>query len=81
MIDALRKCYELKELLRQLNIAKSSYEYAREVAGCTDKYRNLREKAKKIFEESNRTYGNRRIHSEVVKTYGKVSEKVIRSIM
>ena len=81
VIDALRKKYELYELLGQLKLSRSSYYYAINHRHNGDKYGDLREKVIDIFNESNAAYGYRRIHAEIRKTYGKVSEKIIRCIM
>lgn len=80
IINALREVYPLKELLEMMCMAKSSYCYQVKTINF-DKYTDLRMKVKKIFKESARRYGYRRIHS-VLKTLGTtVSEKVIRRIM
>jgi len=80
IINALKEKYSLKELLGILNMAKSSYFY-QEIAINTDKYAELRIKARDIFKESSSRYGYRRIHS-LIRTAGMtVSEKVIRRIM
>ena len=65
MIDALRKKYELYELLGQLKLSRSSYYYAINHRHNGDKYGDLREKVIDIFNESNAAYGYRRIHAEI----------------
>ena len=81
VIDALREKYELCELLGKLKLSRSSYYYTKNHSSSDDKYRDLRAKVKDIFKESNGTYGYRRIHAEILKSYGRVSEKIIRCIM
>ncbi len=81
VINALRKKYQLKDLLEILHMAKSSYCYQTLALSKADKYKDLREEVKSAFSESYRCYGYRRIHS-VLKTAGTiVSEKVILRIM
>ena len=80
LINALRDCYPLKELLAVLNMAKSIYCYQRTRLEY-DKYKDLRKQIRIIFKESNNSYGYRRLHSAVAKSYKRVSEKVIRRIM
>ena len=81
LIDALRNKYSLKELLDVVHMAKSSYCYQEKVLHSPDKYADLRIEIKKVFEESKKTYGYRRVHC-VLKGCGiTVSEKVVRNIM
>ena len=80
IINALRESYQLKELLEIMRMAKSSYCY-QVIAINTDKYADLKAKAKSIFEESSSRYGYRRIHSVISSVGTIVSEKVIRRIM
>lgn len=81
VINALREKYLLKDLLRSLNMAKSSYCYQALVLKKDDKYTDLRERIKEAFSDSYSRYGYRRIHS-VIRSVGTViSEKVIRRIM
>ncbi|MDX9918359.1 MAG: IS3 family transposase [Gudongella sp.] len=80
IINALRKSYQLKDLLEVMSMAKSSYCY-QAIAVNNDKYADLRIKVIDIFEESKSRYGYRRVHS-VIKNLGiTVSEKVVRMIM
>jgi len=81
LIDALRKMYPLKELLKKLKLPKSSYYYQESASSKPDKYAGLREVIKRVFTENSSCYGYRRVYA-VVKGHGKtVSEKVIRRIM
>lgn len=80
LINALRDCYPLKELLVVLNMAKSSYCYQRTKLKY-DKYKVLRSQIKTIFKESNNSYGYTRVYLALAKSVKRVSEKVIRRIM
>ncbi len=80
VINALRERFPLKDLLKSLQIAKSSYCY-QVIAINTDRYSAMRETVCSIFEESKGRYGYRRIHA-VIKAKGqRVSEKVVRRLM
>lgn len=81
LIDALRDNYRLKELLGELDIAKSSYCYQRRALQKPEKYTKLRAKVKAAFIKARSCYGYRRIHAIVQKDGICVSEKVIRRIM
>jgi len=83
LVDALRNDYALDELLDCVDLARSSYYYQRKSAAFPDKYLELREQIKEIFEEHDGNWGYRRIWAglragdePVV-----VSEKVVRDIM
>ncbi|HZK88389.1 MAG TPA: IS3 family transposase [Anaerovoracaceae bacterium] len=81
VIDALRDKYLLKELLKILDMAKSSYCYQKNVLKAPDKYSGIRYTIETVFNKSSCRYGYRRIHA-VIKNDGiVVSEKVIRRIM
>lgn len=80
VINALRREYPLKELLKIVNMAKSSYCYQNQALN-TDKYKDIRQQVKDIFEESFGTYGYRRIHAVFCNRGTVLSEKVIRRIM
>jgi len=81
VIDALRDKYKLKELLRMLGIAKSSYCYQEQALHKTDKYSDLRVQVKESFVKERSCYGYRRIHAVLRKEGICVSEKVVRKIM
>lgn len=81
VIDALREAFPMKELLKKLDVSKSSYFYQRNVQNTPDKYNNLRTKVKELFKNSQARYGYRRIHAQVKSSGYIVSEKVIRRIM
>lgn len=81
MINALRKRYQLKDLLEILHMAKSSYCYQALAISKADKYADLRKEIKAAFSESSSRYGYRRIHSFIKSAGTIVSEKVVRRIM
>lgn len=81
VIDALKNKYKLKELLRFLNLAKSSYFYQKAQLVKGDKYAQLREDITEIFNDNYKVYGYRRIHLALKNKGIVVSEKVIRKIM
>lgn len=81
MINALRDRYPLKELLKVLQMAKSSYSYQVIALDKPDKYTDLRADIKNVFRDSSSRYGYRRIHSVIKSAGATVSEKVIRRIM
>ena len=81
VIGALRKKYKLHELLKVFHMAKSSYCYQQAALKVPDKYADLREKVRAVFEESCSRYGYRRIHVSLRNEDISVSEKVIRRIM
>lgn len=80
VINALREKHQLKDLLIVLNMAKSTYCYQVQALKI-DKYADLRKKVKKLFNQSEKRYGYRRIHSKITADGTIVSEKVIRKIM
>lgn len=81
LIDALRKDHPLKELLDSLNMSRSSYFYQHSRLLGEDKYGELKDKIKQLFEETNKRYGYRRIHALLCREGIRVSEKVVRRIM
>ncbi len=80
VINVLRSKYLLKDLLKILSMAKSSYSY-QVLSINSDKYIDLRVQIKNIFYESSSRYGYRRIHSVLQSAGTTSSEKVIRRIM
>ena len=81
MIDALREKYRLKELLEELHIGKSSYCYQQSIKIKADKYYEIRQQIKSIFDENYQSYGYRRIYGALKRIGKTISEKVIRRIM
>ena len=81
VIGALRNKYPLRDLLEQLQMAKSSYEYQAASRRKPEKYAELREDLKAIFAEAKGRYGYRRLHEKLKAAGRTVSEKVIRRLM
>lgn len=81
VIDALRDRYLLKDLLIILNMAKSSYCYQESVLRRPDKYTELRNDIRSVFEDSSKRYGYRRLHAVLTTDGRTVSEKIVRRIM
>lgn len=81
LIDALRTTYELRELLGQLEMPRSSYFYHRGRLRSPEKYRQLRSAIADLFEANKRRYGYRRIGVALKRTGLSVSEKIVRRIM
>lgn len=83
LVGALRDRFALNELLEAVDLAKSSYFYQVHAMEAPDKYAELREAVAGIFQESNATWGYRRIWG-ALRTADEpvvVSEKVVRDIM
>lgn len=80
VIDALRGCYRLKELLPIFSISKSSYCYCRNALR-NDRHADLRTRIRRLFEENNECYGYRRINCLLRRKGIAVSEKVVRRLM
>jgi len=80
VIDALRSNYLLKDLLKTLSMAKSSYCYQK-TAMKQDKYDSWRSEIKEVFNENHRCYGYRRIYQHIKNTGRILSEKVVRRLM
>lgn len=81
LIGALSKKYNPNILLAILKISKSSYYYQRKALKKDDKYLEMRETIKSLFQSNKARYGYRRIH-QLMKNSGLIlSEKVVRRIM
>jgi putative transposase len=81
VIDALKSKYSLKQLLKHLRIAKSSYFYQRAAMAAGDKYAKLRKEVHVAFSEAKARYGYRRIHAVLARNGRVISEKVVLRIM
>ena len=81
VIDAMKDKYSLPQLLKLLQISKSSFYYQKKAMKKPDKYYELRINIIQFFKENRNCYGYRRIHSELKKTGIAVSEKIVRRIM
>lgn len=80
-IDAMKDRYPLPNLLRLLNMAKSSYYYHETAIKQPDKYSHIRKKIIELFNENRKCYGYRRIHRELKRLGTTISEKIVRDIM
>ena len=81
LVDALRNEHPLKELLDCVGISRSSYFYQRGRLLAEDKYGELKEKIRSLFEENGGRYGYRRIHALLRREGERISEKIVRRIM
>ena len=81
LIDALRPTYGLCELLKQLQMPRSSYFHHRLRRRLPEKYTALRQMITEVFEANEKRYGYRRIHVMLHRKGTPVSEKVVRRIM
>lgn len=81
IVDALKEKYELKDLLKFIGLARSSYYYQRRACLSKDSYAEQVEKIEQIFKDNYCCYGYRRIHQELKQQGIRLSEKVIRTIM
>lgn len=85
IIDALRQKgnHRLNELTAFLKISKSSYEYQHAAIARGDKYADLREEVRKVFEVEKASRGYRFVHQKLRQKNEPVvvSEKVVRRIM
>jgi len=81
LIDALRNKYTLKELLKYIDIPKSSYHYHHQIALMSDKHEGLKLRIVELFKENRRKYGYRRIYKLLQNEGIRVSEKIVRRIM
>lgn len=81
IIDALKHKYPLPQLLKKLDLSKSSYYYREKVLIRPDKYQDLRIRIKDLFFENKERYGYRRIHALLKRENIIISEKIIRKIM
>ena len=81
LIDALKATYRVTELLDALSMPRSSYFYHEVRLQRLDRYQEVRDDVSRIFEETGRSYGYRRIHMMIHRIGIVISEKVIRRIM
>lgn len=75
IINALKTKYSLPDLLKKLNLAKSSYYYQEKVIRAEDKYRLLRKRIIELFHENRDIFGYRKIYMLFRREGKKVSEK------
>lgn len=82
LVNALRNRYKLRDLLLALGMSRSVYYYnVKHLNDRSNKDLQLLKELVPIFKESNKTYGYRRIHSELLKTGRTISEKIVRRAM
>ena len=81
LIDALKTAYGLSELLKQLQMPRSSYFYHRGRLRSPEKHAQLRSAIADLFEANKRCYGYRRIRAALQRMGLLVSEKIVRRIM
>lgn len=86
MVEALRAKYKLREILPAVDMAKSSYEYARnaQLRGGTEEHASARRAIVGAFEASGGTYGYRRIYAQVnadAEDGATIGEWTVRGIM
>jgi hypothetical protein len=81
LVDGLRPTYPLPELLREIDLARSSYFYHRARLATADKYVEVRRAMADIFERNYHCYGYRRMHASLTKQAVTISEKVVRRLM
>jgi len=81
IVDALRNRYSLPKLLSSLNLVRSSYYDARQALARPDKYAELRQVLRDLFENNYGCFGYRRIDRMLRNQNYYVSEKVIRRLM
>ena len=81
LVESMRPAHKLKDLLKEVGLARGSYRYQVMTMARPDKYADLRIRICEIFHESCGRYGYRRIHA-ALKTEGiTASEKVVSRIM
>ena len=81
IIGALKNKYSLPKLCFKLGIPKSSYYYQKAALRADDKYRELRSRIIKVFQDNRCVYRYRKIHQLLRRKGTIVSEKIVRRIM
>lgn len=83
VIDALKQIYPTSQLIEKLKLARSSYYYHHKALGLPDKYLELRDRVKMLFNKHDGNWGYRRLWAELRSGTDPVivSEKVVRTIM
>lgn len=81
IVNALKETYKIKELLKAINLKKSTYFYEAKVLNI-DRYEHINQKIKEIFINNYECYGYIRIKKELQNKYKiNIFEKVIIKIM
>ncbi|WP_314057951.1 IS3 family transposase, partial [Shuttleworthella satelles] len=78
---ALKNKYSLQKLCFKLEIPRSSYYYHKAALRADDKYRELRSRIIKVFQDNRCVYGYRKIHQLLRRKGTIVSEKIVRRIV
>ena len=65
IIDALKNKYSLPDLLKRLELSKSSYYYQEASMKKPDKYNDIRVRNRLLFKENKQRYGYRRIYGSM----------------
>ncbi|KAF0284745.1 IS3 family transposase [Spiribacter roseus] len=81
LVDALKDAYRRSELLKAVQLPRSSYYYQREALQRPDKYAEARQATATTFESNYRCYGYRRIGESLRRDGVALSEKVVRRLM
>lgn len=81
LVDSLRPAHKLKDILDEIGMPRSSYQYQREAASKPYKYAALAVRICQIFQSSGGAYGYRRIHRDLRNEGVTVSEKVVAAVM
>ena len=81
IIGALKNKYSLPKLCFKFEILRSSYYYQKAALRADDKYRELRSRIIKVFQDNRCVYGYRKIHQLLRRKGTIVSEKIVRRIM
>ena len=81
IIGALKNKNSLPKLCLKLEISRSSYYYQEAALRADDKYRELRSRIIKLFQDNRCVYGYRKIHQLLKQKGTTISEKIVRRIM
>jgi putative transposase len=81
LVNELRPKWRLCELLGELGMARSSYQYQQEALAAPDRDEEARELVRKAFDASDGAYGRRRIHDALAASGHVVGERRIARIM
>lgn len=81
VVDELRRKYSLKALLKLAEIPRSTFYYYLKKFKKEDKYKNLKEDIKSIFDENKGRYGYRRITLELKNRGYNINHKTVLKLM
>lgn len=80
-IESLRKEYELKEILKEAGMSRSTYYYHRKKLQEEDKYGDIKIRIKELHKEHKGRYGYRRIREGLYREGIKINHKTVLRIM